>query len=433
MITQIFRNFLSFIINMGIFITFLLLACFYRNKQKKYVVFGTTPIISYAYWAKALKKIIPDTITLMNGFYSSINNKSDFDLYFDDVVPKQLKNIDIYYIRNFFALLFLIKNARLFVTCYDSVCLEGCFKPFEIILLKVAKVKTVVTGYGGDFHLYSQIKDPSLQHALQLSYPLAAINEPEIWKNIKNKQRWANCIIAGFLPDGLGRWDLLMSQTNTLDKSLFHSKQNYSYANGINTEVVISHFPNHRGFKGTEFIKNAIDELISQGFKIKFNIVEKKKNYQVREILKNSDILAEQLIAGAFGLNALEGMATGIPVISNLSNEFLNKVFRRYSFLNECPVVSGTPETIKDVLRVLITNPQLREELGRAGRQYVEKYHSNKTAQYVFGSIYDKLINNKDVDLMNLFHPILSPYNKELPFVKHPLVNNQLPLKYFEK
>ncbi|MEJ2126089.1 MAG: hypothetical protein P8X84_00995 [Candidatus Bathyarchaeota archaeon] len=42
--------------------------------------------------------------------------------------------------------------------------------------------------------------------------------------------------------------------------------------------------------------------------------------------------------------------------------------------------------TIKRNLRVLANSPDLREELGRAGRNYVEKYHSYETAQFVFGA-----------------------------------------------
>ena len=142
--------------------------------------------------------------------------------------------------------------------------------------------------------------------------------------------------------------------------------------------------------------------------------------------------MIDQLIIGYYGLAAVEGMSIGTPVICNMENKEFTTVFRRYSFLNECPIVSATPENIKDVLRILIAHPKLRKELGRAGRQYVEKYHSYKTAQYMFGAIYAKIIDNKDVDLINLFHPILSEYNNSTPLIQHSLKNNQIPEKYFK-
>ena len=124
----------------------------------------------------------------------------------------------------------------------------------------------------------------------------------------------------------------------------------------------------------------------------------------------------------------MEGMAHGVPVLSNLSDENYTRAFRRYSYLNECPILTSTPESIKEDLRILIKNPALRKDIGIASRKYVEKYHSNKTAQYVFTKVYDKIWYNKEVDLMNMFHP-LNPdsYNNQSPKIEHPLIENKIP------
>jgi hypothetical protein len=127
-------------------------------------------------------------------------------------------------------------------------------------------------------------------------------------------------------------------------------------------------------------------------------------------------------------MSAIEGMASGLPVMANLEHEAYTRLFRRYSYLNECPILSTTPETLKENLRVLVTDPALREELGRAGRRYVKKYHSEETARYMFGAIYEKVwFGKEDVDLMNLFHPLKSEYNRSRPPVEHPLVDSKLP------
>jgi hypothetical protein len=160
-------------------------------------------------------------------------------------------------------------------------------------------------------------------------------------------------------------------------------------------------------------------------------LIEGVQNEEVRRVMvEEADILAEQFIDTHYALSAIEGMATGLPVLANLDYETYTRVFRRYSFLNECPVLSTSPETLKENLRVLITNPGLREELGRAGCKYVEKYHSEETAQYMFGAIYDKVWYGKDVDLINLFHPLKSEYNRRKPIVQHPLIENKLPANY---
>jgi glycosyltransferase involved in cell wall biosynthesis len=88
-------------------------------------------------------------------------------------------------------------------------------------------------------------------------------------------------------------------------------------------------------------------------------------------------------------MSALEGMASGLPILSNLDSETYTRVFRRYAFLNECPILSTTPETVKDHLRVLVTHPQLRKELGEAGRKYVEKY-THMIRQSIFSNRYTR-------------------------------------------
>jgi hypothetical protein len=127
-------------------------------------------------------------------------------------------------------------------------------------------------------------------------------------------------------------------------------------------------------------------------------------------------------------------MVTGIPVISNLDIEESTRLFRRYSYLNECPILSSKPETIKQNLKILITNPQLRKDLGQSGRLYVEKYHSYSATGILFTKIYDKIWYNKEVDLMNMYNP-LNPdsYNNQSPLINHPLFENKIPEELMKK
>jgi hypothetical protein len=143
--------------------------------------------------------------------------------------------------------------------------------------------------------------------------------------------------------------------------------------------------------------------------------------------MQTVDILAEQFIGIGYALSAIEGMASGLPVMANLEHEAYTRVYRRYGFLDECPVLSTSPETLVDNLRALVTDPALRETLGRASRAFAEKYHSYEMARYLFGSIHDRIVHGKDVDLINLFHPLKSEYNRRTPLIAHPLNENRLP------
>ena len=77
------------------------------------------------------------------------------------------------------------------------------------------------------------------------------------------------------------------------------------------------------------------------------------------------------------------------------------------------------------MLRKLVTRPKLRAELGRAGREYVEKYHGLDSAKYLFGEVIEYVYGRRE-SLINLYHPLLGEYPKRKPRVKHPLVNNRI-------
>jgi len=265
-----------------------------------------------------------------------------------------------------------------------------------------------------------------------LSYPNAGRNEKKITKHIEYWIRHADVIVTGFTIDGLGRWDIPVGNFVCIDIDQWRCKLRYSPHDGRTGTVRVLHTPNHRGVKGTEFLVQAVKEVQAEGLQVELVLLEKVPNDKVREIMQGVEILADQFILTGYGLAAIEGIASSLPVMANLENQTYLQVFRRYSFLNECPIVSTTPEKVKRNLEILVTQPRLREELGRAGRTYVEKYHSYETAQYLFGSIYDKVLHGRDVDLMNLFHPLKSEYNKRKPFVKHPLIESQLPQQYLE-
>ena len=107
----------------------------------------------------------------------------------------------------------------------------------------------------------------------------------------------------------------------TIDTDGWKAKKIYSPNDGVSGPVKIIHTPNHRGFKGTEFLVAAVNELRSEGLKIELILLEGVKNELVRHIMENdADILAEQFIATAYAMSGIEGMASGLPVLANLNN-----------------------------------------------------------------------------------------------------------------
>ena len=414
-----------------------------QNTQKPpRLVWGPIPAISNKYWSRALAKKGLSSKTLMFSYYSSINKRDDFDLYVLEIIRwPLLDNLpllgklfeqfrrSLQLTTPYISFVYALANFDIFHHPYSGgfLGLTSLWR-LEAFFLKLAKKKVVVLPYGADFYMYSRIVDTSLRHGLLLSYPLAAREEDLIRARVSYWTKHADAVIPGFQFAGLGRWDVLPFVPFTIDADQWRPKETYSGHDGTNGTVKVIHTPNHRGVKGTEFLLKAVEELWEEGLKVELLLVERMPNEEVRRLMaEEADILAEQFIATGYAMSGIEGMASGLPVLANLEHEAYTRVFRRYSYLNECPILSTTPETIKENLRVLVTNPELREELGRAGRRYAEKYHSEETARYMFGAVYEKIWFGKDIDLMNLFHPLKSEYSHHRALVEHPLAENKLP------
>lgn len=394
------------------------------------LVWGPDPILSNRYWSLAMRDAGWDSVTLMHGVYA-INARSDFDLYFNDLVPGWLRRLGLTgTLGPAAALIWVVRNARVMHMPFSGGVLGRTrWWRLEAGLLRRKGIRTIVIPYGGDAYLYSQVIDPSLRVALLMSYPAAARREGEIAERVAYWTRHADVMITGPMIDGLGRTDVVTVQAFCIDTRSWTPKSTYSGHDGRSGPVRVLHTPNHRGFKGTEFLLRAVDELQREGLLVELVLLEAVPNEQVRQTMQEVDILAEQFIASIYALSGIEGMASGLPVLVNLESEPHTRPFRRYSYLDECPALSTSPETLTENLRRLVTDPALREALGRAGRQYVEKYHSFATARYMFGEIYRQLLDGEAVDLMRLFDPLASPYVTATGRIDHPLVENRLPVE----
>ncbi len=396
---------------------------------RKLLIWTPTPLINNKFWSGAMRGAGYESQTVVTHHYPA-HKRTDYDLYYDEILEQSRWGKwagKVPYLVDFLAFLYVIRNAKVVHIPFTGGPLGATpFWRSEAPLYKKAGIKIVVIPYGGDAHMYSKILNTSMRNALLIDYPMAARRESEIAERVEYWSRQADCVMCGALIYGMSRWDVTTASPLCLDLEKVRAKSSYSDADGRNGPVRVVHAPNHRGFKGTEYVIRAVEELRQEGLQVDLVLLERVLNDVVMDELGRADILVEQLIAGMYALNAIEGMASGVAVMSNLDDLPRSQLFRRYSFLDECPVLSTTPENVKANLRRLVTDPALRAELGRASRKYAEKYHSYETAQYLFGSIYAKLLEGKEVDLMNLFHPLKSAYNQSRPKIDHPLVQGHL-------
>jgi hypothetical protein len=140
---------------------------------------------------------------------------------------------------------------------------------------------------------------------------------------------------------------------------------------GGNAPIRIVHAPNHRHFKGTSYLLEAVERLQADGLPVELVLVEGMPNDEALKLYRSADIVFDQCLVGFHGYFAIEAMAMGKPVMCYIRkpNEYLLHP-------KECPIVNARADQVETVLRALACDrPRLRQ-LGIQGRQYVQRYYT---------------------------------------------------------
>jgi len=139
--------------------------------------------------------------------------------------------------------------------------------------------------------------------------------------------------------------------------------------------LTFSHIVNHREPKGTDYILDTMNNLRLQGHDFQFLFGERLSHEDAYKLYHMTDVLVEQLILGWYGAQAVELMFLGKVVVCNyLTPEAQNKVPPQ--MLEDCPIIQADQYTLHGVLLEVMKMPQRElERLGKAGQDYVYKYH----------------------------------------------------------
>lgn len=145
----------------------------------------------------------------------------------------------------------------------------------------------------------------------------------------------------------------------------------------FNEKLKIIHFPTNKKAKGTDFIIRAFNELRDEGFNFDFLCVSEINNSEVRYIMRESDILIDQLLIGWYGGVAIEAMNFGVPVVAHINEHDLK--FIPHEMAEDSPIIKADLITFKTVLIDLINNPYKLSDISKKGFDYLIKWHNPET------------------------------------------------------
>ncbi len=129
---------------------------------------------------------------------------------------------------------------------------------------------------------------------------------------------------------------------------------------------VIVHGPSVKAVKGTQFVRKAVDALQARGVKFRYVEITGMQHSEAMALLRDADIVIDQLLIGWYGVFSMEAMAMAKPVIC-----YINP----YADPGNLPIVNANPDTITDVLYELIGDAQKRSEIGKQSYAYVQETH----------------------------------------------------------
>lgn len=146
--------------------------------------------------------------------------------------------------------------------------------------------------------------------------------------------------------------------------------------------LVLIHAPTSRNISGTDYITSAVEDLKKEGYRLELLLIEGMPYESLKEYYHKGDIFIDKITLGIYGTIAVEGMALKKPVCVFIQEKLLT------SYPEELPVMNTSPDNLKQNLRKLIEDENLRRKLGEQGRAYAEKYHDVRKVAEKCLSIY---------------------------------------------
>jgi len=364
------------------------------RRQRPALFWGIAPLINIKFFSRAVKRQGYKSVTVVRDIYP-INSRSDFDYLTTDLIiqfiGKRLPSSVRRLLGDYCTFLWAICQFDIFNFYFDGTILSNTpLKYVEMQLIKLAGKKTVFAAYGSDVQIISRFHSSLFKHAMNMDYPLYVRRQRKKLRNLEYYSHYADYIIAGAdWVDYMPRWDKLVAGHFAIDTEEWKPCPYWTVPKS-EKPVVVLHAPNHREIKGTRFLIQACEELRAEGVPVELEVIERVPHSRIHELIQACDIVADQFIIGWYALFAIEGMSMEKPVMAYLRPDLL-ELYTLYSYAGECPIVNTPPTKIKEVLKQLAEDPDLRLELGKKGRAYVLKYHSLEAAGKMFDQIYRKL------------------------------------------
>ena len=186
--------------------------------------------------------------------------------------------------------------------------------------------------------------------------------------------------------------------------------------------------------KGTPETQRLLEQVaLRTGCTVK--CVSGRQLLEVLQEKRQAGIVIDDLVTGSYHMSGLEGLSVGKPTLAFLDNR-TQRVLSEISGSPACPFVNVRLEDAFEVLVYLLEHPDEMADIGKASREWIERYWSDRILVQHFVDVYEKLITDPSLvvrqeslsldDKAVRFHAVILPdlvytsranrYQDSLPF-----------------
>jgi len=150
----------------------------------------------------------------------------------------------------------------------------------------------------------------------------------------------------------------------------------------VSDKIRICHSPTNRYYKGSETIIPICEMIANENKNVEFILIENQPYNETLKIKQSCDILVDQVHnrgGWGYGMNSIEALSLGLCCVTELVDEYVE-------FIPDHPFINVTGDTLREILEVLLDNPDQILEHKKRSREWVIKYHDlHNTVDVLYG------------------------------------------------
>ncbi|SEM02456.1 glycosyltransferase family 4 protein [Haloferax larsenii] len=252
----------------------------------------------------------------------------------------------------------------------------------DLRILDKTDTKIIITFRGSDARINRIAESKNIYY----SRDIQPKSDAKQTKRLRSLSKYADLAVVGY-PELEQYVKPFFEDVVCVPRSIDVEKHNPKYTKNKDSGLTIVHAPSDKNKKGTNSILNGVEKYTSSR-DINFRLLESVENEELVQVMRNSDILIDQIRLGTFGVVSLEAMANGTPAMAYIHEDYVRKP------VTDIPIINTNPDTItSDIARILSDEIDLHR-IAKASRKYVEQNHSLSSVGDKWARVYRGVVDN---------------------------------------